>query len=220
MQHGTGKAAPRRVIGIAQDARIETPAGGVRAADLRAGDAVRLWDGGRATVIWRGVLETALTGGWHPEAPVRIPAGAMGAGLPARDTAMPPHQRVLLDTSQGPALGALKALTGWRGIAPVEGSDSMAFVALLLDRHGVLVADGIAVESFYPGRLGLSLLPGPDADAIEALIPGVGASVLQAYGAPATRILNGFELDTCLEMLGQTRTNPAQPPMGDAAAVA
>ncbi len=199
-----------RTTGIAEDAVIATPGGGVMAAALTVGDTVTLWDGTTAQVRWLARSQTALPAVWDIEGPIVIPAGALGPERPNVDTLVPPHHRVLVQPNGKTALVPVKALIGRAGIEAACWAGTARFVCILLDRHGVLTANGAAIESFYPGRMGLSMLSVEDQTAINALYPDVAGNVLKVYGPPARPILNGFEIDSCLEALGD------RPPQGTA----
>ncbi|MFP4451018.1 MAG: hypothetical protein ACLFP0_08840, partial [Rhodosalinus sp.] len=63
------------------------------------------------------------------------------------------------------------------------------YVHLLLPRHDLLLAEGIAAESFYPGPEALAALSPADRAALAAALPGGPA----AYGAPARPLVRRHE---------------------------
>lgn len=120
---------------------ITTPAGLVAVEDLRPGEEVCLAAGGTATVRWVGHRRLEALAGADDQ-PIRIAAGSLGVGLPARDLYLSPEHGVFLDGVLVPA----RCLTGLPGIAQQD-RDSFTYYHVQLDRHAVLLAEGAAVES-------------------------------------------------------------------------
>ena len=97
--------APAAAGGLPATACALTAAGARSLADLLPGDRVITRDGGIRTL--RGLLPCPC--GTQPM--VRIPAGALGTGRPARDLHLPSGQRLLLRGWRAQALyGAAQAL--------------------------------------------------------------------------------------------------------------
>ncbi len=139
-------------------ALIDTPTGPVRMDRLRRGDRVTTLDSGPQPIRWIGKRRLRFDPRPHPGQPVRIAKGAFGPGLPHRDMLLSPNHRVLMRTAPTHALhdplGALapaKALTRLPGVRPLTERRMITYFTLLLPRHEVIVADGIAVESLFPG---------------------------------------------------------------------
>ena len=164
--------------------RIGTPFGPRRADHLRVGDLVTTLDDGPQPIRWIGKRRLRFSAP-HPSQPVQIAAGALGPGLPRRAPLLSPNHRVLIATRPTHALhdplGALapaKALTRQRGIRPRLGSRAITYFTLLLPLHAVILAEGIAVESLYPGPEVFARLSGPERSdwmrlAAEARVTGV-----------------------------------------------
>lgn len=139
-------------------ARILTPAGPVRMDRLRRGELVVTLDSGPQPIRWIGKRRIRFEERPDPRQPIAIRKGALGPGLPQRDLMLSPNHRILARTSPAFALhdplGALapvKALTRHPGIRALKGRRDITWFALLLPRHEVVIAEGIAVESLYPG---------------------------------------------------------------------
>lgn len=139
-------------------ARVETPVGPVRMDRLRRGDLVLTLDSGPQPIRWIGKRRHRFEERPHPGQPIRIDKGAFGPGLPRRDLILSPNHRVLLKTEASHALhdplGALapaKALTRLPHVRRLTGRREITYFNLLLPRHEVIIADGIAVESLFPG---------------------------------------------------------------------
>jgi len=168
---------------------IATPDGQARVETLRPGDLVLTLDEGPRPVLWAGRRWTRFGHGLHRHQPVRIAAGAMGHGLPWADLSVSPQHRLLLGFGPAGALGRARALCGRPGIAQDRACAAADYLQLLLPRHAILSANGVAAESFYPGPVALASLPAADRAAIEALFPGIGADPARAYGATARPVL-------------------------------
>ncbi len=144
---------------------------GSRAVEtLRPGDVVfaagpeRVWR--PQTVRWIGVRTLDLA--THPEpelaAPIRIRAGALAPDLPRRDLVLSPDHCLLFD---GHLLRAFRLLNGASVVQ--EQPARVTYVHIELERHALLLAEGVAAESyldeghrgFFDGATGL---PGPLAD--------------------------------------------------------
>ncbi len=128
---------------------IATPAGHIAVEDLRAGDPVRLADGRVLPVRWlaRQTVSTRFADpvrAW----PVRIAAGALGGPLPARDLEVSPGHALLLDGVLVQA-GALVGLPGIARAADVP--EVFDYYHVELDEHALLLAEGVAAESYLEG---------------------------------------------------------------------
>ena len=129
---------------FAAGTRILTERGEVAVEDLHAGDRVRsLILGGYAPVRWIGHRQMDLRA--SPQArPVRIAAGAFGAGLPRRDLLVSPEHALYIDGVLVPA----RHLVNGRSIAIDAALQSVAYFHVELPAHDVLLAEGLAVESW------------------------------------------------------------------------
>jgi Hint domain-containing protein len=66
------------------------------------------------------------------------------------------------------------------------------YVHLMLERHQVVWANGLEVETFHPGFMGLDHLDARQRDTLFDLRPELGDDPF-AYGAPARRMLDKAE---------------------------
>ena len=66
------------------------------------------------------------------------------------------------------------------------------YIHLMLERHQVIWANGLQVESFHPGFMGLDALSGLQRDSLYDLRPDLADDPF-AYGGPARRMLNRAE---------------------------
>jgi Ca2+-binding RTX toxin-like protein len=177
---------------------VQTNRGEVAVERLRPEDRVMTRDHGMQTVRWVGRRDLAA----HellirPEfLPVRIAAGALGPGFPARDMAVSPQHRMLISGHRaellfgvGEVLVAALHLIGLPGIdrSVVSG---VSYIHLLFDQHEIILADGVWSESFQPGMASLDGMDEAQRDEILELFPELGQ--LQAY--PTARMaLRGRE---------------------------
>jgi Hint domain len=136
-----------QVFCFAAGTRILTPRGDVAVERLREGDRVvtARQGGGLAPVRWIG--KRTLSPALHPRpwdvAPIRIRAGALGASRPSRDLLLSPDHSLFLD---GVLIRARDLLNG----ATVVQDDvaEITYYHVELDRHDVLLAEGVPAESF------------------------------------------------------------------------
>jgi hypothetical protein len=177
-------------------ARVLTPLGLRRVERLQAGDLVCLAGGGTAPLLWVGARQiTAAEVAARPALrPVRIRAGSHGA---LRDLLLSPQHAVRVGFGPGAALvraGHLARLD-W-GARLAQAIREVSYHHLLLPQHAIILAEGVAVESLYPGRMSLSaFLPEARDDLVSALRhhcpPGPGQTPTEAYG-PRCLPLLGF----------------------------
>ncbi len=163
---------------FAAGTRIATPAGERPVEMLRPGDAVLAAGPDGAwrprTVRWVGARTLDLAAHPDPEmaAPIRIRAGAIAPGLPRRDLVLSPDHCLLAD---GHLLRAFRLING---VSVVQQQPaSVTYVHVELDRHALLLAEGVAAESYLDeGHCGFFAggiaVPGPLADrAVPACAP-------------------------------------------------
>lgn len=140
--------------------RIDTPDGPRAVEALRRGDKVCLFEEGTALVEWSGHRDLGAEElSADPRLlPVEIRRGAFGNRAPL---AMSAQHAILLRGPEGArALVRARHLAdcGWSGARIMLGRRRVTYVHLLLDRHGVLAAEGLGVESFWPGPIGFAAL--------------------------------------------------------------
>ncbi|MEJ0020194.1 MAG: Hint domain-containing protein [Acetobacteraceae bacterium] len=132
----------------AEGTRIATEAGDRPIETLRPGDLIRTLDGSLRPVRWTGHRAVRCAGKATARLrPYRVAAGALGPGLPARDLLLSPDHALFVEgvlipvryLADGDAIrqAAMKAVTYWH----VE-----------LDRHAVILAEGLPAESLLPGE--------------------------------------------------------------------
>jgi hypothetical protein len=139
---------------------IATPDGPRPVEDLRIGDLVLTADGAVAPVRWMGRRTLQAFG---PEGylradplrvmPIRIRAGALGAGLPERDLLVSPDHAILIDDILVQA-GAL--VNGFSVVRENRLPERFTFHHVELADHALILAEGVPAETFVDNvdRLG------------------------------------------------------------------
>ncbi|MFP7673517.1 Hint domain-containing protein [Marivita sp. S0852] len=132
---------------------IETPTGPVPVDSLQIGDKVITLDDGPQPIRWIGKSLVCALG---TMAPVKIRKGYLGA---QRDLYLSPNHRVLLRSSkaelyfgEAEVLVPAKALVDDRYVCRTA-MRKAAYYHLLLDRHHMVISDGIATESLFVGAV-------------------------------------------------------------------
>jgi hypothetical protein len=125
--------------------RLATPGGPVAVEALAVGDRVRTADGGTRPVIWIGqrVVDCASHSDPASVLPVRIKRGAFGRGLPARDLLLSPDHAVY---AEGVLIPVRHLIDGVRIVQ--RPARQAHYFHIELDRHDIVLAEGLAVESY------------------------------------------------------------------------
>ena len=125
--------------------RIDTQNGPVAVEALQVGDMVLTQDGEHRAVKWIGRRRLAC--GAHPAPhdvmPIRIHAGAIGDGIPARDLLLSPDHSLCIDGALIPVRYLLNGAT-----IVQETWNEVTYFHVELDRHAVLFAEGVPAESY------------------------------------------------------------------------
>ncbi len=125
---------------------LMTARGEVRVEDLRVGDILPTQLGGNtAVVVWTGWRGLNCRNHPRPQdvLPVRVHAGAFGPGVPARDVVLSPDHAVFQDGHLVPIRYLLNGAT-----IVQEAAGSITYWHVELDRHSVVSAAGLPVESY------------------------------------------------------------------------
>jgi hypothetical protein len=133
---------------FAQGTRIRTPNGEVAVENLAVGGLVVTASGETRPIVWLG--HRAVNCRRHAPSkdvlPVRVAAHAFGDSRPARDLLLSPAHAVCLDIGSQ-ALVPISALVNGATIAQIE-IDAVTYWHVELDRHDILIAEGLATESY------------------------------------------------------------------------
>lgn len=175
---------------------IDTPAGGRRVEDLRPGDLVSTRDHGPQPLVWTGgrALGPAQLRQSPQLRPVLIEPGRIGA---QRRLLLSPQHAVMLRIAGQEVLVRARHLAqaGLAGIRLASAKRHIGYHHLLCARHEILLANGVACESLYPGPqalLSLGSAGAADLLARRSDLAGVLAGRVAArevYGPPARPVL-------------------------------
>ena len=159
---------------------IQTSRGQIAVEDLRVGDMVVTRDHGTQPLRWIGSkqLDASLLQAFERLRPVRIRAGALGAGLPARDLYVSQQHRVLVNSAIAQrmfdtpeVLIAAKHLTGIAGIEIDDSLQPLEYYHLLFDQHEIICSEGAQTESLFTGPEALKSVDPSARAEIMALFP-------------------------------------------------
>jgi hypothetical protein len=134
-----------RLVGVLPATLIQTP-GGARAVEtLAEGDLVCVQGGAAEPVrrVGRRWTSALFSDPLHA-CPVRIRAGALGAGLPLRDLAVSADCALLL----GGVLIQAGALVGYGAACRDEAETLATHLQVELAAHSLIIAEGVPVESY------------------------------------------------------------------------
>ncbi len=174
---------------------IETIGGPRDCASLVAGDLVWTRDNGLQPLCWIGRRMVGAPEQVENDKlrPIRIAAGALGAGLPLRDLWVSRQHRMFVSSDIahqvcGAAEVLLPAirLVGLPGITIEAKIEAVEYVHLLFDRHQIVFAEGAPTESLLLGPEALRMLPVEAQEEIEVLFPK--AAELACLAVPARMI--------------------------------
>lgn len=172
---------------------VATDKGTVAIEDLRIGDLVLTRDNGYRPLRWIGArrFDTAALAR-HPQLqPVRIAAGALGEGMPARDMLVSPQHQILLFGVLARAwshdremLAPASELDFLPGVTH-EVHSVVTYVHVMFDAHEVIWADGCWSESFLPAAATLGGMHDAQRAEILAIFPELATDQGRAGYAPA-----------------------------------
>lgn len=172
---------------------------------LRPGDMVLTRDGGFAPVRWIGSIQPDARGAnFERNAPICIPKGAIGRGLPERDLYVSPHHRIWMhDPSyeiyfdDHEVLIPAKHLVGWNGITQVSYVPKPEYFQVLFDSHQIILSDGLPTESFHPGEATIEQFATDTRDELLRMFPDL--ITLCSEGHTARRCLRSYEVPLALK---------------------
>lgn len=160
---------------------VQTASGPRAIETLGAGMSVVTLDRGAQAVLWAGMTHLG------PEAldlspnlrPIRIAAGALGQGRPARDLTVSPQHRILIRsrvsqrmTGEDEVLVAARHLAGLPGVTVERPAQGVVYWHVLLEHHDLMLTEGAWTESLLPGPMALRALGPANARRVRALTAG------------------------------------------------
>jgi len=172
--------------------RIRTAQGPVAVEDLRAGMNIISYDGGIRTL--RLVLSRRIQTEEYEQnprlRPVRIMAGALGAGLPKRDLLVSRQHRMLVSSKiarrmfgQPEVLVAAIKLCALPGVFIDEEIQSIEYFHLVFDAHEVIYAEDAPSESLFTGAEAMKSLTDSARKEMFAIFPDLESPMHLARAA-------------------------------------
>jgi hypothetical protein len=172
---------------------IQTREGQCKVEDLRPDDLVWTLDRGLQPLRWIGQRTVAAVGSF---APVHVAAGIFGDH--GKLMLSPQHRILVRDPVADLVFGtpevlvAAKHLINGRNVTSCEGG-SVTYVHLLFDQHEIVMANGLATESFLPGPQTVDAFEDDVVQEIALLFPDLDLETGQGYGDAARQILKKHE---------------------------
>lgn len=195
------------VICFTPGTRLATQTGPVAIEDLAPGDRILTRDDGPQEIIWSGHrrMSGARLFAMPGQRPIRIRSGAMGEDRPDQDLVVSPDHRILLSGrapkdlwGEDEVLVRAADLVGDRAVSIDQSLRETWYIHLMLERHQVIWANGLAVETFHPGYMDLEHLSGLQRDCLYDVCPELRDDP-HSYGAPARRMVRQAEAAIMLE---------------------
>jgi hypothetical protein len=194
-------AEPPTVICFTPGTRLRTETGETAIEDLSPGDRILTRDSGPQEVLWSGHrrMSGARLFAMPDQRPIRLRKGALGIDRPDADLVVSPEHRVLVKGraaqdlwGEPEVLVRAADLVGDRFITVDHSLRETFYVHLLLERHQVIWANGLEVETFHPGFMGLDTLDRLQRDSLFDLRPDLARNP-HHYGPAARRMVSQAE---------------------------
>ena len=131
---------------FASGTHILTDRGEVAVEALREGDRVMTRDGAHRPIVWIGQRRIDTASHPHPERvrPIRIRRGAFADNMPHRDLLVSPDHAIFVDGCLIPA----RLLVNHASIAQDRAAGGIHYYHIELDRHDVILSEGLPTESY------------------------------------------------------------------------
>lgn len=181
---------------------IATPDGLRLIETIRPGDLVTVANGPPRRVRWVGrrwLSPDELSQRPHL-APIRIRAGALGAGLPRRDLCVSPQHRLAMGSwrcdlmfGEPVMLVPAQALIDGSRITREDPGKGADYIHLLFDAHELVEVEGVWSESFFPGACALAALSKAVRAELFALFPELSEYSTRRYRDQALPSLRPYE---------------------------
>ncbi len=189
------------VICFTPGTMIATPWGPRDVASLMEGDKVQTRDNGSAEILWMGARKVsgARLRAIPELTPVRLRAGSLDDHVPDEGLLVSPEHKIVL---QGPRARTLynadevlvtaRDLLDDHSILRDHSVRSVTYIHMMLARHEIVFANGVATESFHPSSAALASLGRADQDRLFDRAPELRGNT-DAFGPYARRVLSESE---------------------------
>ena len=183
--NGLDKSTPTQFPGVpcfVAGTVIQTSMGEVKIEDLAVGDLVRTMDHRYQPIRWIGGrrLSRAELDANPKLNPVRISAGALGAGKPEVDLLVSPQHRLLVKSKIAERIfDNIEVLIPANKLIAIEGVDfeidttGVAYFHMLFEAHQIVFANGAPTESLFTGPEALKSVSAEARMEIETLFPEI-----------------------------------------------
>jgi len=193
---------------------IQTPRGAIDVIDLAVGDLVSTTDHGPVALTWVGRSELDLSHEPDSKKPILLMQDCLGPGLPSAPLAVSPDHRILVQPNaiaHDPQLAPAKGLIDLARVRQMRGKQHVTYVSLFTATHQVIFANGLAVETLYPGQEALKRLMPLARASLLAACPKIGKGDLATNYPPARELLTVKQAKAlCTQGLtGQSQKTPS-----------
>jgi len=146
---------------FARGTLLTSPSGPIAIEDLLPGDMLSTRDTGDLAVQWIGKI--TMVPNWEGQSPdmgkmIRVSADSFGLGRPMPDLLLGSHAYLLqsgphVRAQSGKPHALIRAadLVDWETIVSVTPPTATELYHIAFDRHAVVTANGLEVESYHPG---------------------------------------------------------------------
>lgn len=194
------------VVCFSSGTHILTPRGEIPVNELKVGDHVITLDHGPKPILWISTSRHVWPGSSDKELPILISSGTFGPNAPRRDLIVSPQHKILLSLASREdcsnvfeVLAPAKGMTEVSGVRCMKGKREVVYYHMLLEDHEVLVSEGVASESFFPGPTALGMLRPQQREEIFALFPDLREIGVGGYGSKARKCLTVSEAKTVVK---------------------
>ncbi|MCF6317252.1 MAG: Hint domain-containing protein [Marinosulfonomonas sp.] len=146
---------------------------------IRSGDRVLTKDHGFQPVLWadRTIISASKLHSTASFRPIKIAARSIDKETPAQDLLLSPEHRILLKSPQIELLfgcdevfTAIKSVANGGDVAQTLPDHAISYYHIMFAQHEIVLAEGLWVESFFPGKMALAALPAKKQAQIRGLL--------------------------------------------------
>lgn len=199
---GVNSTDPPPPVCLAAGSQVMTISGYCPVEDIRPGDLVQTLDGGHKQVVWVSGSVHEWPGSDATCKPVLIAAGALDGNLPVSDLQVSPQHHILFEGALcqelfgiEQVLAPAKGLVELPGVRIMEGKRAVDYVHIMLESHEIIMAHGVATESFYPGPNAVRMLTPAQRASLYGVVPALKTDPENGYGPTARKKITRREAE-------------------------